>query len=70
MNFLVPDVRLIGTQRTMLVNFKEIADRARISQEHLMIQLAERLETTVDLFEDKFVIKGRFTRDDILNAFF
>jgi translation initiation factor 2 subunit 2 len=63
-----PDVRIVG-RRTVIMNFKEIADELRRDPEHLLKFLSGEMATLANFDGTRAVFQGRFRTDSIRNLF-
>jgi len=61
-----PDVRIVG-RRTVIMNFKEIADELRRDPEHLLKFLSGEMATLANFDGTRAVFQGRFRTDSIRN---
>ena len=61
-----PDVRIVG-RRTVIMNFKEIADELRRDPEHLLKFLSGEMATLANFDGTRAVFQGRFRADSIRN---
>jgi translation initiation factor 2 subunit 2 len=61
-----PDVRIAG-RRTVIMNFKEIADELRRDPEHLLKFLSGEMATLANFDGTRAVFQGRFRTDSIRN---
>jgi len=62
-----PDVRSVGRTRTVIMNFKEIADELRRDPEHLLKFFSGEMATLANFDGVRAVFKGRFRYDSIRN---
>ncbi len=62
-----PDVRQVGRRRTVIMNFKEIADELRRDPEHLLKFLSGEMATLATFDGTRAVFQGRFGYDTIRN---
>lgn len=65
---LVPEVTLLGTKRTLLVNHCEICKSLAMTPAELMTCLAQTFTTECDLIDNHLYIKGRYSAVDIKYA--
>lgn len=61
-----PIVRSVG-RRTVVMNFKEIADELRRTPEHLLKFLSGEMATLANFDGTRAIFKGRFRSDSIRN---
>ena len=61
-----PDVRTVG-RRTVIMNFKEIADELRRDPDHLLKFLSGEMATLANFDGTRAVFQGRFRADSIRN---
>jgi translation initiation factor 2 subunit 2 len=61
-----PDVRQVG-RRTVIMNFKEIADELRRDPDHLLKFLSGEMATLANFDGTRAVFQGRFRVDSIRN---
>lgn len=61
-----PDVRQVG-RRTVIMNFKEIADELRRDPKHLLKFLSGEMATLANFDGTRAVFQGRFRSDSIRN---
>jgi len=61
-----PDVRIVG-RRTIIMNFKEIADELRRDPEHLLKFLSGEMATLPRFDGTRAIFQGRFRIDSIRN---
>ena len=61
-----PDVRIVG-RRTVIMNFKEIADELRRDPEHLLKFLSGEMATLANFDGTRAIFQGRFRTDSIRN---
>ncbi len=61
-----PDVRQVG-RRTVIMNFKEIADELRRDPDHLLKFLSGEMATLANFDGTRAVFQGRFRADSIRN---
>jgi translation initiation factor 2 subunit 2 len=61
-----PDVRIVG-RRTVIMNFKEIADELRRDPDHLLKFLSGEMATLANFDGTRAVFQGRFRTDSIRN---
>lgn len=61
-----PDVRTVG-RRTVIMNFKEIADELRREPKHLLKFLSGEMATLANFDGTRAVFQGRFRADSIRN---
>ncbi len=61
-----PDVRQVG-RRTVIMNFKEIADEMRRDPDHLLKFLSGEMATLANFDGTRAVFQGRFRADSIRN---
>jgi translation initiation factor 2 subunit 2 len=65
--FEIPQIRsfVIGRTRTIIQNFKEIADTLNRNPRHLMKFLTNEMATAGNLEETRATFQGKFTRDTL-----
>jgi len=65
--FETPRVRstVVGRRRTLIINFKEIADALNRNPRHLMKFLTNEMATAGSLEESRAVFQGKFTHDTL-----
>jgi translation initiation factor 2 subunit 2 len=61
-----PDVRVVG-RRTIVMNFKEIADELRRDPDHLLKFLSGEMATLANFDGTRAVFKGTFRFDSVRN---
>jgi translation initiation factor 2 subunit 2 len=61
-----PDVRIVG-RRTVIMNFKDIADELRRDPEHLLKFLSGEMATLANFDGTRAIFQGRFRTDSIRN---
>jgi translation initiation factor 2 subunit 2 len=61
-----PDVRRVG-RRSVIMNFKEIADELMRDPEHLLKFLSGEMATLANFDGTRAVFQGRFTADTVRN---
>ena len=62
-----PDVRQVGRRRTIIMNFKEIADELRRDPEHILKFLSGEMATLANFDGTRAVFQGRFNYDTVRN---
>ena len=62
-----PDVRQVGRRRTIIMNFKEIADELMRDPEHLLKFLSGEMATLANFDGTRVVFQGRFNYDTVRN---
>ncbi len=62
-----PDVRDVGRRRTIIMNFKEIADELRRDPEHILKFLSGEMATLANFDGTRAVFQGRFNYDTVRN---
>jgi len=62
-----PDVRLVGRRRSIIMNFKEIADELRRDPEHILKFLSGEMATLANFDGTRVIFQGRFNYDTIRN---
>jgi len=62
-----PDVRQVGRRRTIIMNFKEIADELRRDPEHILKFLSGEMATLANFDGTRVVFQGRFNYDTVRN---
>ena len=62
-----PDVRKVGRRRTVIMNFKEIADEFRRDPEHLLKFLSGEMATLPRFDGTRAIFQGVFKYDSIRN---
>ena len=62
-----PDVRQVGRRRTIIMNFKEIADELRRDPEHILKFLSGEMATLANFDGTRVIFQGRFNYDTVRN---
>ena len=62
-----PDVRDVGRRRTIIMNFKEIADELRRDPEHILKFLSGEMATLANFDGTRAVFQGKFNYDTVRN---
>jgi len=62
-----PDVRQVGRRRSIIMNFKEIADELRRDPEHILKFLSGEMATLANFDGTRVIFQGRFNYDTIRN---
>ena len=62
-----PRVRSVGRRRTLIMNFKDIAEELRRDPDHLLKFLSGELATLATITEGRATFQGSFNTDTIRN---